>query len=321
MNEGAVLDLERINNAFTSQYHVWTFLTSKECPASLAELLQSKFSRPGDISVEERLRWGGIFLNGKDTREDVKLESPCRIEYYEPRYDFTQPLSYFPAFDPSWILYQDDYLLVSFKPSRLPTIPAREQTHFSLRNYLEAHLGMKIHMPSRIDMSTSGLVVVSKNELTHNKLQRLFETRTMEKYYLLQVSKEVDWQCREVTLQIGKDRRHPVLRTAVSEGGKAAHTRFTFIRRAAPLGEGLANTSILEAKPFTGRTHQIRVHAQSMGLPIVGDNFYGGAKAESLHLLSHRVIFRHPIGSKLVEVSLPEALRPAWAAGSSQSAL
>ncbi|MBX7138899.1 MAG: RluA family pseudouridine synthase [Oligoflexia bacterium] len=299
-----MVDLERIQAAFTSVYRCFTYWTPQECPPTVIAALTKELPHISELEWPARLQWGGFYLNGADFRSDTALTAPCRLEYYEPRYKIEDADTVFGSFKAEHIVFEDEDLIVVYKQARLPTMPGRDQTRISLKAMLEDHLGSRVHMPSRIDMSTEGLVAVSKTEKMHHRLQSVFEHRQAEKIYLLEVSGSVPWDEQLVDAPIDKDRRHPVLRTVVSSGGRAAQTLFKVRER--------GGRSLLEARPRTGRTHQIRVHAQHLGLPIVGDKFYGGAEAPELHLLSFRLGFIHPLSRAKMELAVPDKLLPAW---------
>ena len=299
---------ESIEEAFISKYWECIVTDVAQFNLSLPESLKHHFPHLDASSWESRLAWGGLFVNGEEIRSlETPLPFPYRLEYYEPCFDYLNPHSFFPRFSPEWIVYEDNEVICSFKPNKLPSMPAREQTEYCLKKYLEKHLRCKLHMPSRLDMSTSGLVVMSKSPDHHNKLQRAFETRRVEKSYLFETASNVPFEEHQAVGAIGKDPEHPVLRKVVEEGGKPSLTHFKVITR----GE----TTIVEAQPKTGRTHQIRVHARHLGIPILGDMFYEGAPAESLHLLSYRIRFPHPRTQEYVTVVIPERLVPEWALG------
>ncbi len=301
---------ENIEAAFVSKY--WEFIYTDEAvrPTTLINAFSKELPHIAPDSWSERFKWGGIFVNGIEAKGDLSLPFPCRLEYYEPRFDFTDPYSYFPKFSADWIVYEDADLIGVFKPEKLPSMPAREQKHFCLKSYVENHLGQKVHMPSRLDMSTTGLVLMSKSPDLHDRLQRIFEKRRIEKFYLLETAASVDFSTLTVDSSIGKDPDHPVLRKPVTEGGKPATTEFTVLGHS---HVGTSPTTLIEARPRTGRTHQIRVHAFYSGFPIVGDKFYEGIDAPCLHLLSYKAILPHPRSGERIEIVVPKRLLPEWA--------
>jgi 23S rRNA-/tRNA-specific pseudouridylate synthase len=143
----------------------------------------------------------------------------------------------------------------------------------------------------------------------HPLLQRVFETRQVNKHYRLASTSVRDNHSWEHTGSIGRDPRHPVLRQVVIDGGQPAQTQFSSVGTAQVSGVA---ASIYEAKPITGRTHQIRVHSAASGIPIIGDNFYGGVDAPYLHLVSYRIRLIHPITSVQIDLKLPASMGPSW---------
>jgi 23S rRNA-/tRNA-specific pseudouridylate synthase len=198
---------------------------------------------------------------------------------------------------------------VVYKPPHLSSMPAKEQRHFSLKAALERELSRTIHMPSRLDVSARGLVVVSTSSAAHAGLQRVFETRTARKTYRFASHVQSAWNERSIEFAIAVSREHPVLRVATISDGQPARTRIAYSHSA--LIEG-APSQIYTANPITGRTHQIRVHAAASGLPILGDNFYGGVPAPYLHLVSCALSLPHPISGELLSWEIPAGLAPAW---------
>jgi 23S rRNA-/tRNA-specific pseudouridylate synthase len=209
-------------------------------------------------------------------------------------------------------VYEDDELLVFFKPSGLASMPTREQVQHNLKTLLLSYLGpaftsSSLHMPSRLDTSVSGLVLVSKHPAMHRPLQRLFEHRRLRKLYVLRTQTSLAWNTFDALGSIGRDPRHPVLRCVTATAGKAAHTVFTkLIER--------SSGSYLAAQPVTGRTHQIRVHASSYGFPIDGDNFYAGAENPELALMSAALRFIHPHSHRELLILAPATALPYWVA-------
>lgn len=285
-----------------STYWCWTVEQSDS--SSLFAFLSNAIPHLKLEGWPERSRFGGLYLNGRRVIEDRPLPAPARIEYYEPKYPIEQAAEIFPKFSERFILWSDEMLAAVYKPNGLPSLPNREQGAFNLRRQLETHFRRSIHMPSRLDTSTRGVLVASIHPGAHGPLQRLFERREVAKRYLLQVSTLPNWEEKTVQTGIGRDPLHPVLRRVDPEGALAV-THFRLISKG-------SERAILEAKPLTGRTHQIRVHAHHLGLPIIGDRFYEGCEAEELHLFSERVSFLHPVSGKQIGVRVPDELRPEW---------
>ena len=174
------------------------------------------------------------------------------------------------------ILYEDSHLLVLEKPAGLVVHPAPGHEDDTLVNALLAHChGLRdiggVERPGivhRLDKDTSGLLVVAKDQGTHQALVNLFQSRGVEKVYLALVYGVPRHPKGTIRTFIG---RHPGNRKkmAVVERGREAITHYRVLTH----GEDI---SLVEVKIETGRTHQIRVHMQHIGHPVVGDPLYGG---------------------------------------------
>jgi|694.fasta_scaffold60403_4 23S rRNA pseudouridine1911/1915/1917 synthase len=306
------IDLDRVDSTLRTAYHCFTRLSPSDGPSSLQELLLQRLPHIPLASWKERFDFGGVYVNGREALADQQLPHPCKVEYYEPKFSIGEAATVFPAFEERFVVFRDEAVAVVYKPPRLPSMPAKEQRHFSLKASLDALLGVPVHMPSRLDVSAQGIVVVSLNPRTHAHLQQAFESRRVHKTYYLATTAAVPWEALNVDLPISRDPRHPVLRTVTGVDGQHAETRLSRIGTSS--SEGRAVT-VIRAEPVTGRTHQIRVHAASQSAPIFGDNFYGGAPASLLHLVSNSITFMHPLSGESIEVSLPKELTPNWLYG------
>lgn len=211
------------------------------------------------------------------------------------------------------VTYEDPDLLVIDKPAGLVTHPAPGHPDHTLANAVLAHcpdlegVGGEVRpgLVHRLDRDTSGLIVVAKNDSAQAGLSAQFKDRTVSKAYLAVVTGHPDPERATIDAPIG---RHPTSRTrmAIVSTGRDAVTDYDVLRR-------LRGYSLLEARPRTGRTHQIRVHLASIGHPVAGDITYGkpapGLDRHFLH--AHRLAFDHPRTGKRLELEspLPDELR------------
>jgi 23S rRNA pseudouridine1911/1915/1917 synthase len=220
------------------------------------------------------------------------------------------------------VAYEDEHLLVVDKPAGLVVHPARGHREGTLAQLLAGKAAggedpQRAGIVHRLDRDTSGLLVVARSEDAHRRLQAALRARRLEREYLALVEGRVPSRTGTIEAPIGRD---PRVRTRMAVGGhfpREARTRFT-------LEQSLAGFSLLRLRLDTGRTHQIRVHLQAIGHPVVGDPEYGTAELLGLRrqfLHATRLAFPHPITGEPVEVlsPLPEDLREALrrAAGSS----
>lgn len=307
--------ITRVVESLSSKYWDWRYMTPAECPRDLISALQSKLTHVPKHEWLARINWGGTFINGQEVSQNRSISAPCRIEYYEPRYDFTNPDKVFPSFKSEYVLYNDGELVFIFKPPGVPCFQAREQRKIFLKGQLDEHFKCSVHMPSRLDTGVSGLMPISIKHSFHDELQRIYEKRLVQKHYLLLVAGKPSWDAITVTAPIGRDMRHAVLRKVVNiDEGKNAETQFKYIStREFTLPDGkVIEATLLKAKPVTGRTHQIRIHAAHLGFPIIGDKFYAGLDNPTLNLLSYAVRFTRPITGAPIDFKLPKQFVPDW---------
>jgi 23S rRNA pseudouridine1911/1915/1917 synthase len=215
---------------------------------------------------------------------------------------------------PFEVVYRDEFLAVISKSADLVVHPAPSFTGETLVELLGDELGggddpERPGIVHRLDRGTSGLLVVAREERTHADLQEMIRERTVERTYLALAEGKFRSRTGTVDAPIGRAarRRH---RMAVNGAApREARTHFRVI-------EGLKRESLLEVKLDTGRTHQIRVHMEAIGHPLVGDGIYGGParyELERQFLHSARLAFNHPrTGERLAfESGLPADLERA----------
>jgi tRNA pseudouridine32 synthase/23S rRNA pseudouridine746 synthase len=200
------------------------------------------------------------------------------------------------------IIYEDDYLLVVNKPAEFLSVPGKTiidsvQTRIQ-HKYPEATGPLLVH---RLDMSTSGIILIAKKKDIHESLQKQFVKRTVEKRYVALLQGSVKSTYGEIQLPLRVDLDDRPRQLVCYEHGKDALTRYEVVERT----KGHTRVNFY---PYTGRTHQLRVHAahaSGLNAPIIGDDLYG-QKADRLYLHAAYLSFWHPITKKRLEISCPE---------------
>jgi 23S rRNA pseudouridine1911/1915/1917 synthase len=167
------------------------------------------------------------------------------------------------------IIFENDDFVAVNKPSGLLTIPDREQTEKSLKEYLIDKY-KNIFVVHRLDKDTSGLVVFAKNETTHKYLCKIFEERKVEKFYLGIVIGEPVEKTGIIDAPITDHLTRKGIMT-VHRSGKESQTGYEVL-------DANPNFSLVSFQLFTGRTHQIRVHTKEIGYPLACDTLYGDGK-------------------------------------------
>jgi 23S rRNA pseudouridine1911/1915/1917 synthase len=265
--------------------------------------------------VQRAIDAGGVSVDGEPRPKSFRLAGGETI-----RADLGEEGSLAPETPGVPVRFEDDHLLVVSKPAGLLTHPTARRRTGTLVNRL---LGMGVPLSGvngalrpgivhRLDVGTSGLMIVAKDDLAHRALAAAFAAHDVDRRYLALVRGRIGHEAFAVDAALGRR----AARVVVDPGeGRAARTGFAV--RARPDG-----ATLLEAIPRTGRTHQIRVHVAAIGHPILGDRAYGGAGPDATRLglerpflHSWRIGFAHPIDGRRIEVEepLPADLREALA--------
>lgn len=197
------------------------------------------------------------------------------------------------------VIYEDDYFLIVNKPPEFLSVPGKElkdSVYERMRlKYPHASGPLLVH---RLDMSTSGLLLIAKSEETYKHLQSQFIRRIVKKSYIALLDGIVNKLEGEISLPLRVDLEDRPKQLVCYEHGKNAYTKYKIL--------GIENGKTrIHFFPITGRTHQLRVHAaHHLGLncPIVGDDLYG-TKGERLCLHAQWIQFKHPITKEVIEFS------------------
>ncbi len=229
----------------------------------------------------------------------LRLGQRLQVQWRMPQHE----VPFAPEALPMDIRFEDAQLLVLNKPAGWVVHPAAGNWSGTLLNALLAHHEAARLLPRagivhRLDKDTSGLMVVAKSVASYHALVAQLAAREVGREYMALCHGRVE-QPFSVDAPIGRDPRSRV-RMAVVSDGKPARTDFT------PLAAGAAS-SLLHCRLHSGRTHQIRVHAASRGLPLVGDTLYGGRELAGLRrqaLHAARLRLRHPVRDETMSWSV-----------------
>ena len=189
------------------------------------------------------------------------------------------------------IVYQDDDIVVLNKPSGLLTVPGKAAEHKDSLDYRVRLVWPQARIVHRLDMATSGLVVMAMHAQSQRDLNRQFELRQTKKRYFAVLEGEVEVDCGAVDLPLLCDWPNRPKQMVNFTSGKPSLTYFRVLER------NKLQTKV-ELMPITGRSHQLRVHMLWLGHPIVGDKFYGTEQGrcsvDRLQLHAGSLALRHP---------------------------
>ena len=254
-------------------------------------------------AFQKAIAGGQCRVNGLVAKSSRRLHVNDRISLTLPEApDHTIP----PEPLPIAILHEDDSLVVLDKGAGMIVHPGRGNPDGTLAAALQYHFDQLSdaageHRPGivhRLDRDTTGVIVVAKDNQTHHRLSRQFEQRTVEKQYVAVVRGQPQFDSDWIETHLRTHPRHRERMQVCGEGGDARHAE-TFYQVAARYD----GYTLVDLFPKTGRTHQLRVHMQHLGHPIVADRVYGGGAAfptqgeplitrQALH--ARRLSFDHP---------------------------
>ena len=282
--------------------------------ARLDKFLQEHFPETSRGTFQRLIENGDVRVDGQPTKATHHPRASEAITIEWPAPITAEAL---PEDIPLEILFEDDHLLVLNKRAGIVVHPAAGHATGTLVNALLHHCKGNLSgiggvarpgIVHRLDKDTSGCIVVAKNDAAHLALSAQFAERTTTKIYHAIVCGQPSKPKHTVKEPLA---RHPVHRKkiAITPNGREAHTGFRVL-------EKLNHSALMEATLHTGRTHQIRVHLQHLGCPVVGDAVYGGRPARAFTLASGYAAprqmlhafalgFDHPANGEPVKVEAP----------------
>jgi len=253
--------------------------------------------------VQTLVKAGAVLLNGQPARAGLRVRPHDLIELNLPETAPTQIVEPEPFALP--VIYEDEHLIAIDKPSGMVVYPAAGHPHGTVINQLVSHCALasfgaprRPGIVHRLDEGTSGVLIVAKTDVAYLRLIKQFKGRTIEKIYLALVHGRVREDEGRIEGPIGRDpaRRQ---RMRILPTGKPAITEF-FVRERFP------RTTLLEVRPLTGRTHQIRVHLSAIGHAVLGDELYSPQnQGPRLMLHAWQMKLTHPITGERLELVAP----------------
>lgn len=261
-------------------------VTPTRIDSYLAEKLELSRSKIQKLIKEEK-----ILINNKKVNSSYLVKENDEITIND---DLDYEINIEPENIPLDIVYEDDDLLIINKPSGMVVHPAPGHYTNTLVNALLYRFnltsGEKIRpgIVHRLDKDTSGLMLVAKNEETHEKLSKMIASKEVERHYLAIVEGVINHETGTIDAPIGRDPNDRQKMKVTDINSKEAVTHFKVLER-------FKNTTLIECILETGRTHQIRVHLAYIKHPVLNDPTYGKAKTEFGQMLHSKSIrLKHP---------------------------
>jgi 23S rRNA pseudouridine1911/1915/1917 synthase len=284
--------------------------------ARLDTFLRDRFPAVSRGAIQRLIDEGHIRVNGRTVKP---THTPRAGEQVEVCWPEAGPAKAQPEEMPLDILHEDESLLVLNKPPGLVVHPAAGHQEHTLVNALLHHCAGELSgiggvarpgIVHRLDKDTSGCLVVAKNDEAHLALSAQFALRTVGKIYQAIVCGEMPRDHGEIHAAIARHPSHRKRMAVDDESGRAARTSYRVLER-------LRGTTLAEVVLHTGRTHQIRVHFQFIGFPVVGDATYGNRQNQRLTELTNytaprqmlhagQLSFMHPRTGKRLTFTAPQ---------------
>ncbi|MBR4944873.1 MAG: RluA family pseudouridine synthase [Peptococcaceae bacterium] len=266
-------------------------------------LLEKNISRKAltDIKAD-----GLLLVNGQEENVQYMLKSGDSITVQFPPESGSEQMKGEDL--PLDIIYEDDYLLAVNKPAGISTIPSRQHPSGTLANaivhYYEqiGHCGA-VHFVNRLDLDTSGLVLIAKHRHTHHLFSLAQEEQAIVKKYLAIIPGKPEIPEDRIDQPIART-SDSIIKREVRPDGQTASTIYTTLSTFSYQNE---TCSLIQLHLLTGRTHQIRVHMSWLGHPLLGDSLYDGdctnMQRQALHCTFLQ--FQHPVTGETITIEAP----------------
>ncbi|SMC24130.1 23S rRNA pseudouridine1911/1915/1917 synthase [Desulfacinum hydrothermale DSM 13146] len=252
--------------------------------------------------AEDLLDFGSVHVDGRrQTRSDFLLAKGSRVRIYWPWQGTARTYE----LDPKRLLYRDRWILAYNKEAGIPSQATPADAYNNLYAAVLRYLAAERHpayaaLHQRLDRDTTGVILLAVHKKANPGLGAAFQARRVKKIYLAWVAGSPFRDHWVTDRDIGRGKG--AYRVCARHSGRPARTAFRVLFRD-------QDRALVEARPLTGRTHQIRLHLSSEGHPIVGDRLYGGdsapARAEPLRLHAYRLELEHPVTRQPLRLKAP----------------
>lgn len=289
----------------------------------LDAFLAAEFPEFSRMKLRAAIKAASVHVDGKLTKASYRLSPGQQVSITLPELPREGPP---PEDIPIDVLHEDDALAVINKPAGMVVHPSRGHGGGTLASAIQYHFNTLSQVAGatrpgivhRLDRDTSGVIVVAKTDQAHLALSDQFKQRTVQKEYLAIVAANPDRDRDVIVKPIGMHPRQRE-RMAIRDGHRTSRAAETFYE----VDERFVGFAVVRVKPKTGRTHQIRVHLSSVGLPVLCDRLYAGharithgaidhsnddtvlLNRQALH--AHRISFEHPTTGERLEFVAPLA--------------
>lgn len=287
-----------------------TFVVGEEAAGRRLDLALSDAAGRPRAQVRRWIDAGRVTCNGAAARASHKVRAGDVLEARPPE---PVPSELKPQDIPLVVLFEDEDVIAVDKPAGMVVHPAPGHPDGTLVNALLEHCGdlagvggvLRPGIVHRLDRGTSGVIVAAKNDAAHRALAEQFRDHSIERVYRALVRALPGADAGRIDSPIGRHRSDRKRMSVATRSGRAAATRWRVLRRFPASGQ-----SWLEIRPETGRTHQIRVHLASAGMPISGDPVYGRRDRDRLlerpALHAAVLAFDHPRTGARMRLEAPE---------------
>jgi len=284
----------------------WIITDENDENTRLDNYLSEFFGNFSRSHFQTLIKTGKVLINGENKKPSykIRLGDKVEIEAVEEKEIVIDPKNI-----KLEVIWEDENMAVINKPSGMLTHPTTLETENTLVNALLYKYGENLSdingyfrrgILHRLDRNTSGLLMIAKNNETHEFLAKQIKERLVVKKYLAIIKGAIKEDSGIIDLPIGRNPRQPSKMAVIPEG-KPSITEFRVLQR-------FKDCTYLELDLKTGRTHQIRVHLSHLHHPIINDSLYGGGKfkvkTQEQVLQSYKLLFTKPFSNDIIELEI-----------------